>query len=205
MSLASYADLCSSVASWLHRGDLTLITPDFVTLAEARIARDLRLRAQIATSIFGTTAGVQSADLPSDFLEAEDLICTGVDPVRPLHLMSTEQMNERFPFEQSTGSPYNYAIQGTTVVFGPTPDAVYALSMSYYARFPALSSAGTNWLLANHPGVYLFASLCEAAPYIANDARIQTWEAKYQAEKTALQQADDMARFSGGSMRVRSY
>jgi len=44
MSLANYTDLLASVATWLNRTDLTSVIPDFVTLAEERIARDLAER-----------------------------------------------------------------------------------------------------------------------------------------------------------------
>ena len=44
MALANYSDLQASVASFLHRDDLTSEIPDFIKLAEA----DLQVRAKLS-------------------------------------------------------------------------------------------------------------------------------------------------------------
>ena len=44
MALSSYSDLKASVASWLHRDDLTTQIPDFICLAEA----DMQVRAKLS-------------------------------------------------------------------------------------------------------------------------------------------------------------
>ena len=86
---------------------------------------------------------------------------------------------------------------------GPTPDGVYSIQIAYYARFAALSTTPTNWLLTNHPSLYLFSALAEASVYTLEDDRAQIWEAKYRVELNALQAADDAALRSGSAMRVR--
>src|SRR5205085_11367804 len=40
----TYTGLQSSVANWLNRSDLTALIPDFITLAEERLNRALRVR-----------------------------------------------------------------------------------------------------------------------------------------------------------------
>ena len=42
MAITTYAELKSSIANWLNRDDLTAVIPDFIALAEAQIARDIR-------------------------------------------------------------------------------------------------------------------------------------------------------------------
>ena len=42
MAIATYTELKTSIASWLNRDDLTSVIPDFISLAEAGINRDLR-------------------------------------------------------------------------------------------------------------------------------------------------------------------
>jgi len=37
MSIATYSELQTAVADWMHRTDLTAKIPDFITLAESRI------------------------------------------------------------------------------------------------------------------------------------------------------------------------
>lgn len=204
MALATYADLQTSIAAWLKRSDLTSIIPDFITLAEARIARDLRLRRQVVTTSLSTVAGTQSVSLPSDFLEAENLSLPSTSPPGALSVVTPEILDRKFPENYVTGQPRVYAVLGDKLLFGPTPDAVYSVSLDYYQRWAALSVTPTNWLLTNHPNIYLFAALAEGAPYLMEDERAPLWESKYQADVLKLQQMDDAALRSGSAMRVRT-
>ncbi len=204
MAIATYSDLQTSVANWLKRSDLTSIIPDFITLAEARIARDLRLRRQVTNTTLTTVAGTQTVTLPSDFLEMENISLSNTTPPAALSVVTPEILDRKYPNGYANGQPVVYAIVGNAIQFGPTPDAAYTVSLDYYQRFAALSTTPTNWLLTNHPSVYLFAALAEASGYVFNDERMPTWEAKYQADVQALQQADDAAVRSGSAMRVRT-
>lgn len=204
MAIATYSDLQTSVANWLKRSDLTSIIPDFITLAEARIARDLRLRRQVTNTTLTTAAGTQTVTLPSDFLEMENITLTNTTPPAALSVVTPEIMDRKFPSGYANGQPVVYTIVGDAIQLGPTPDAVYTVSLDYYQRFAALSTTPTNWLLTNHPGVYLFGALAEGAPYLMEDERTPLWDTKYRAEVAALQQADDAALRSGSAMRVRT-
>lgn len=204
MALGTYAALKTSIASWLKRSDLTSVIPDFIALGEARIARDLRLRKQVVTTTLNTTAGVQYITLPSDFLEAEN-ITVNTTPPRPVSVVTPELLDVKYPANTWTGVPAVYALLGDQMQFGPTPDAVYPISLAYYQRFTALSNdSDTNWLLTNHPSIYLFAALSEAEPFLVNDPRAATWEAKYANDVKNLQDADDTSLRSGSAMRVRT-
>jgi hypothetical protein len=54
MALTTYTELKSSLADWLNRSDLTSVIPDFISLAEAQMERQLRTRQMIvrATASF---------------------------------------------------------------------------------------------------------------------------------------------------------
>lgn len=196
MSLATLGDLKTSVASWLKRSDLTAQIPDFISLAEARIARDLRLRAQLTTTDLSTVANTATVTLPADWLESEtaELVGYGLLEAGALEVLGQAWGND-------TGRPRQIATRGTSAVLYPTPDAVYTLRLTYFAKYALSGDASTNWLLTNHPGVYLYAALAEAEPYLANDPRAATWEAKYQQERNGLIAADQNARFSGSVLR----
>ena len=72
MSLATYAELKSSVANWLNRTDLTAEIPDFIKLAENRIAHEVRLPTIEKTA--SMTPNAQGAiAIPADFLELIDV------------------------------------------------------------------------------------------------------------------------------------
>lgn len=202
MALATYTDLQASLASWLHRSDLTAIIPDFVALAESRIARDLRLRAQITSATVDTVADVATVALPSGFVEAESIDIASGGITRTMRNRSIEQMDTRYPVGSWTGVPEECAIVGNNLRIGPVPDAAYTITITYYQRFDPLSTTPTNWLLTNFPGVYLFAALAEASPFMQEDERAGLWEQKYAAEARRVQEVDDAAVRSGSSLSV---
>lgn len=202
MSLATYTDLQSSVASWLNRTDLTSSIPDFITLAEARIARDLRLRSQVTSATITTTAGSQAASLPTGWLEFENVSVSSSPDVQ-LNYVNIQHLDTKFPNNSYTGTPVVYSIEGQQILFGPVPDSAYAINVLYYKRTDALSVTPTNWLLTNHPSIYLFATLAEAAPFLKDDDRILIWEQKYKADVEKLQQIDTAGQFSGSVLKVR--
>lgn len=204
MSLnGTYTGLQASIADWLHRSDMAVIIPDLIVLAEARIARDLRLRRQIVTSTLTTTANVQTVALPSDYLELENLsVNTSVE--RNLVYMNIEAMNVKYPQGGYSGTPVAYTLEAANLLFGPTPDTAYTIGILYYGRIAALSVTPTNWLLSNFPGIYLFGALAEAGDYVRDPANLQTWETKYAKAIEAVQRMDDQSMFSGSALRVRN-
>jgi len=202
VSLANYTDLQNALVGFSKRSDLTSQLPDFIALAESRIARDLRLRKQIVTTTLSTVAGTQYVTAPSDFLEAENFT-VNTSPPRPMSVVTPELLDVKYPAGTLTGVPAVYCLVGDQIRFGPTPDAVYSISLDYYQRIPALASAPTNWLLTNHPSLYLSAAMAELCLYTFDD-RFALWDQKYQAESKALQDADDTSLRSGSAMRVRT-
>ena len=202
MALANYTDLQASIASWLHRSDLTSVIPDLVALAEARIARDLRLANQLQTATLNCVAGTNTVAVPSGFLEFENLTLN-TDPTRSLAFVSYEYLSAKYD-HGTEGIPVHYSIVGTNLVLGPTPDSAYTITADYYKRLDPLATTPTNWLLTNHPGVYLFGALAEAAPFVEDDQRVALWEGKYRTEVSMLADADQRAQYSGSALRVKA-
>jgi hypothetical protein len=196
MALATYADLQTSVAGWTKRADLAGITPDLIALASARINRDFRLGAQITTTTVSAVANAQTVALPADFLEVVS-VSIGDRPLEPASEATADA-----EFGEQSGRPVQYSVRGSELVLWPIPDGVCSLSLTYYTRFSLDAANTTNWLLTNHPGVYLYATLAECEPYLHNDQRAVTWEAKYANERDSLKSADQKARFSGSGIRV---
>ena len=202
MALANYVDLQASIASWSHRTDLTTLLPDIVTLAEARISRDIRLRKQITTTTLTCVSGTQSVSLPTDWLEFEN-ISVSTSPSRQLVYVTVEQLDATYS-SSVTGTPSFYTIEGDTVLFGPIPDAAYSIAAVYYARFASLITSSTNWLMTTHPNIYLHACLVEVFSYLRDKDQIAFWLSQYLAGVKALQDQDDEAMHSGSALRVKA-
>ena len=61
-----------------------------------------------------------------------------------------------------------------------------------------------NWLLTMAPDLYLYGALMEAAPYLKEDGRIQTWAAGLSNALASLNQLSRTAvTFDAGPTRMR--
>jgi hypothetical protein len=202
MAITTYAELKSSIANWLNRDDLTSVIPDFISLTEAGINRDLRHYKMI--NRVDATLDSRYVQMPADWLETVRFGITSGTTYR-LELVSRDDMLE---YRQNTsdiaGIPKFYANIGDTIEVFPTPAAEYQMQLQYYAKTPALSDSNTdNWLLSDAPDIYLYGALVQAAPYLNDDARVQTWAALYSAAMQSMQKASDDTRFAGSGLRMR--
>ena len=171
VQITNYTELLAAGADWLNRADLADQLPAFVTLTEAQFNRELRVRDMMVRA--STTSSQENVELPSDWLEHYSLALatTGV----PLRYMSERESNEIKATGQTSASPMGYTLIGNMIELVPTPGGDVDLRMVYYARIPALRTAGANWLLAKSPDLYLYGTLMQAAPYLKDDERLQTW------------------------------
>lgn len=188
----------TAVASWINRSDLTSNISDFVTLGEARIYRELRIRA-METALSGTiSSGTMS--LPTSYIDLKSAYIDGT-PVQRLQRKPVDFIYDKYPTRSSTGKPIYIAREGSSFIFGPYPDSAYTVKGIYYLRLPALSDSNTtNWFTTNAPDVLLWACLAETEPFLKNDERVGLWEAKFQAAKSAIQEEDKREQMSGGPL-----
>lgn len=202
MPLTNYTELQASIATYLKRSDQTSRIVDFIALAEARIARVLRLQRMLtSTSGLNTAAGVATVALPARWVEWQRLrIAT---PNTPLEPAAPGEFAQRYA-ASSSALPRQYTIEGNVLRLGPTPDAVYSLDGVFYQMPEALSVTATNWLLTDHPGLYLWGALAESAPFNDDGEHIQLWETKFNQDLDQARKEDDRARFGGGSLRMRA-
>mgnify|MGYP001810940934 CR=1 FL=1 len=158
MALATYQNLLDSVANYLGRSDLTSQIPDFVTLAELRLARDIRTRRMLKTATATMTVNDPTVGLPSDFLSIRDVFIQGL-PRTVVSYVSPSIFSSNARADQ-IGLPVFYTMRGNELEFAPKPDSAYVLQMLYYFKPVVLSSGNTsNEFLANYPDALLYASL----------------------------------------------
>jgi hypothetical protein len=196
MALANYSDLKTAVANYLGRSDLTSQIPDFISLAEIRLNRNLRIRQMLQNATAQTTGGDATVGLPSDFLELRDIYIAG-NPRITLTYLSPSAFSRDARADQS-GRPVFYTLTGAEFVLAPLPDTNYTLTMLYFAKPTALSDANpSNVFMANAADALLYGALVEAEPYLMNDARIQVWSSYYQNALDSLNVADESSAYSG--------
>ena len=203
MALTTYAELKTSIGDWLNRSDLTSVIPDFISLAEAQIERTLRARQMIVRA--NASFDAQYGAVPSDFLETKSLKLTSTNPQTPLEFLSIDALDQKAAEYTASGKPRFFGVVGGQLRIVPTPDSTYTTELTYYAKLSKLSTSNTsNWLLSSSPDIYLYGSLLQAAPYLQDDARIQTWATLYERALNDLQTADDRSATSGGALLTRA-
>ena len=196
MALATYSDLQTSVANYLGRSDLTSQIPDFISLAELRLSRDVRTRRMLKTVTTTMVVNDATVGLPTDFLSIRDVFIQGL-PRTVVSYLSPSAFSSNSRADQQ-GLPVFYTMRGNELEFAPKPDSTYTLQMLYYSKPTELSSTTTtNEFLANYPDALLYASLLEAEPYLMNDPRTQTWSSLYNQAITRINTSDEESEFSG--------
>lgn len=199
MSLANYTDLKSTVADWLARGDLSSVIPTFITLAEVRFNRDLRLNAQDSTSS-GTLSGPTVA-IPADLVDLKRITIVKNGAEFDLRYVSPEDFDG---YAARSGYPRVYTSMTNNYMVAPGPDEDYTYTIYYSAKFEPLTEASpTNWLMTNAPDVYLYGALLEAAPYLKDDARIALWKQAYDFSIAKLRELDENMRYPNANLSMR--
>ncbi len=203
MALSTYAELKTSIGDWLNRSDLSATIPDFISLAEAQIERTLRTRQMIVRA--NASFDQQYGALPADFLEAKSLKLTSTNPPTPLSFLTIDLLDEQSSSYTASGKPKFFGVVGNQLRILPTPDGTYTTELTYFAKLTKLSNGvTTNWLLTSSPDIYLYGALLQAAPYLQDDARIQTWATLYERALNDLRTADDRGASSGGTLLTRA-
>ena len=203
MSLTNYSDLKTSIANYLARTDLTDQIPDFISLAERRMRREVRIRQMLVSATLTATAGNNKVTLPTDFLEARDFVVVG-NPTQPLNYVSPSALS-RNAVSSTSGKPNEYTILAEQFQLSPAPDFAYSLNLLYYAAPDFLSdSNASNEFLVNVPDMLLYASLLEAEPYIMNDARLQTWVAMYERASASVDKSNETGQYSGVPLSIKA-
>jgi len=201
MALSNYGELKTAIADFLNREDLTSIIPTFIALAESQIARDLRhWRQEVRVT---TTLNERFENLPSDWLQTINMYLSDGSPIE--YASVAEIGRQKQINDDQAGKPRLYTINSGQFEFYPQPDDSYDLTMIYVARIPAMSAdSDANWLMTNYPDVYLYGSLMQSAPYLAEDQRMQVWAQLYSAAVQNLGKDSDMASYSGGPLVMRN-
>ena len=202
MTITTYTELKAAIADWLVRDDLTAVIPSFISLAEAQMQRVIRhhkmmqrAEAEIDTRYFV---------LPNDWLETVRFHLRG-DRTYRLELTSLDDMLQlRQANGDPSGIPTHFAHVGQQLEVYPSPSGAFDVELLYHKQIPALSDSNTtNWLLADHPDVYLYGALLQSAPYLDDDQRMQVWSTLYGNAIQAINQESKKARYSGSGMRMR--
>jgi len=205
MALATYSDLKTSLANWLNRTDLTTeIAEDFIVLAEKDFNSKLRVRKMITQS--SITVDSELVTLPTGFLQVRDFYILQGGVKYALNYITPSQMDQ-IKGTSSTGMPSTYTILGDNLRFAPVPSSSYSGIINHYKEFDPLSVTNTsNYILTNHPAIYLYGSLYHASNFLGGIEPNQAgqWEKMYQTALERLDRNDKEDSYGNAPLQQRS-
>lgn len=202
MQFANYASFREAVRN-LIEGDqigntFSTATLDLIVgLAEERIYRDLRASTMVDSAVLTVTSN--TAPLPADLIELKALWQNRDEPIEIIPLDRLNRVGT------NGGNTYFAALDGDNLRFAY--EASGTVNCEYYAR-PTAMKDETTWAnqttLARYPDVFLYGAVCEAMPFLGEDARVGLFEQKY-SQALTYAKADERWRAYGGSpLRVRA-
>lgn len=194
----TYTSLLDDIRRYLERGfteesDNIVFEqlPHLVTLAERRIARELKIQGFIRAVQTSLQAGVPTYRKPDRWRETVSMTVNG----SPVFARSYEYCRNYWPNEAERGTPEFYAdYDYNHWLIVPTPVANTTLEILYYEQ-PALlgDDCEVNWITQYAPDLLLYACLLEAEPFLKKDERVATWQAMYDRAAQALS-GDDIKK-----------
>jgi hypothetical protein len=194
MSLDTYANLKAEIADWLDRTDLTSRIDTFIDLAEAKHAREIRVRAMLHRAVATLSTSTRFLALPAGYRGMRSLRLL-TSPVRILEQCSEHELTVRL--QTAEGVPEFFAIH-EEIEFNRLSDDAYSAEMIYYCPLTSLDDTDTsNWILSNAPDLYLYGALSAAEPFLDNDERLATWKQLYNEGADAINFEDRRSRTSG--------
>ena len=204
MALNSYSALKTSIANWLNRSDLTTEIEDFIVLAEKDFNSKLRIRQMVSTdSSFSINA--ETVALPTGFLQVRDFYILQGGTKYALKYITPAQMDQ-IKGSSVSGLPSTFTILGDNFRFAPTPAESYTGVINYYKEFDPLSSSNaTNYILTNHPSIYLYGSLYHAANFLGGiePRQVQQWQQQYATALERLERNDREDQYGNAPLQQR--
>lgn len=171
MALANYTDLKASVTDWMARSDLTGNAEDFITLAEARLNRELPV-VETDTTLTGSIGSRVLDTSALSLVTAIALTLTTDGDERVL----VQKVDGTIPYEDTNGEPAFWMMDGTNIDLDRPCDEAHTFRFRYRERFALSDAAPTNWLLTNYPDVYLAACLMWGHGYVQAFDQGSVWK-----------------------------
>lgn len=161
MPISNFTQLKQAVSDFMARADVLGNAADFIALGEAGLNRELN-PVEVDQSLSGTI-GSRTVDVSS------------LAMVEPIALFITLTNGEAsmlpravgtFTYGDISGAPAIWGVDGKTIVFDRPCDQAYPFRLRYRQKFALSDAAPTNWLLTEHPDVYLAASIVWGGVFI---------------------------------------
>lgn len=195
MSISTYSELKSAIASWMKRSDLTDQIHGFISIAEKRVKKVIQLRNMETEQTLSSVTGSSYIALPSDYQS----------PIYLVDIASDEKITQLSPTEVgnpvTSGIPHAWCIDSDNIKFDVLSESARTYRFRYVAKFELSDSAPTNYLLTEYPSIYLYGALVEACNYVFDDGRAAMWQQRLTAE-IELANTNEARRYANVPLRT---
>lgn len=174
MPFTTYTELKAALATRLHRSDLTANIIDYITLAEKRLNRVLKLSAQETEATLTATVSSRTLTPPNDFGRPIALYQTTNLPRSEV----TYKLPTAMQVLNSNGPASSWTIDGVVIKTDAPADIAYTYSLRYASEYD-IASTSTNTLLTKYPDLYFYGAIIEAGNDLKDDAQIARAEKRY--------------------------
>ncbi len=171
---------------------------EFIAFAERDFQR--RVFTPDREEAYSLSADAQSEALPGDFWGFKSGPYVDASPDVVLTKLSPGDLRATYP-SGATGTPAHYAIEGENILFGPIPSSATSIKGTYWKTIPPLASGTTtNWLITDHPDLYLAGTLHYAHLFLLDEARAGLWGSKRDEAIEAINQAGSRRASNSGPL-----
>jgi hypothetical protein len=187
------------LADCMREDDEVLIArlPFFIGRAEAHLQRELLSPEREARDTLVSASGV--AALPEDFGGVK-AVWSEAPVTRVLDAVTPSALRQRYSVA-AVGIPLHFSIEGEIMLLGPTPPDGHAIELTYIEGVPTLGpKRACNWLLADHPDVYVQASLAELYEFIEHFEKADRCRAKRDQTTDSINRAARRRKTNSGPL-----
>lgn len=200
----NFTTLQADIRNYLERGGSAVSDPTvydqiprLINAAERKIAQLLKWQGQIEAlrDPIGLPANVSVITKPDRFRQTISMSYGGGannNSLTPLFPRGYSYCRAFWPDDTQTDLPLFYADYDLLHwLIVPTPSATLPLEVLAYMQPPLLDAANQSNVFSNFlPNLLLYASLCEASPFLKDDPRVAVWENYFQIELVSITNQD---------------
>lgn len=200
--ISTYGGLLTALGEYSGRGSNATWAanrPLFVASAHSVLMRELDIPHLQETA--DLTIDAERIAIPTGYRAAKRLFLDGDwdSVVTPANHEQRVREAVTFP----AGRPRLFAREGGYLAFGPAPDTTYVGKLLYKKAMTFFATeAATNSILTDHPMVYLYGALAEAARYDKFDEDEAKYEALFRATIAQINNAEQLAAYDGGALQM---
>lgn len=197
-----YTALIALVGKYLNRSDLNDDIPAFIELATRRFNRVLFTEDRNATMDFLATGSTYTIPSGTKLYRITALFVSDDDDT-PLEQVTFDELKR---LDEYYGRPGRFALWGNTIYLDPQVDPAgdgIGMTLMYEQGIPLLGGDNpSNWLLEDHPDIYLYGSLVQAEAFLENDARVNLWKSALDEAMDELIRANQRRKFGSAPLTM---